>query len=54
VFIAVTQEGNYALVSVGPVTNDTNNYRYVYVAETYQPTVGLPYAGTNGKAPAKH
>jgi hypothetical protein len=48
-FIAVTQDGNYALVAVGPVTHDNNNYRYVYVAETYQPTVGLPYAGRGRK-----
>jgi len=54
VFIAVTQGGNYALVSVGPVMHDTNNYRYVYVAETYQPTAGLPYAGVHTKSSAKH
>ncbi len=50
-FIAVTQDGNYARVSVGPVMHDptNDNYRFVYLAFSYQRVPGLPYAGRGRK-----
>ncbi len=48
-FIAVTEEGNYAEVSIGPVMHDWENYPFVNVAISYQPVVGLPYAGRGRK-----
>ena len=48
-FIAVTQDGHYAQVSVGPVMHDDLNYRSVFLAYSYQPITGLPYAGRGRK-----
>jgi hypothetical protein len=48
-FIVITESGNYALVSVGPVMHDENNYRFVYLAESYQDAANHPYAGRGRK-----
>ncbi len=48
-FIAVTEDGNYARVAVSPVTTDWEGHKYVTTALSYQPTVGLPYAGRGRK-----
>jgi hypothetical protein len=48
-FIAVTEDGNYARVAVSPVTTDWEGHKYVTVALSYQPIVGLPYAGRGRK-----
>ncbi len=49
-FIAVTQDSNYALVSVGPVTHELiYGYRYVSTTAMYQPDIVLPYAGRGRK-----
>ena len=46
-FIAVTEEGNYAQVSIGPVMHDWENYPFVNVAISYQPVrFSLCRAGT--------
>ena len=50
-FIAVTEDGHYAQVSIGPVSHDPsdNNIPYANVALSYQPVAGLPYAGRGRK-----
>ena len=48
-FIAVTEDGNYAQVCVGPITHDWQEHRFVNVAISYQTIAGLPYAGRGRK-----
>ena len=48
-FIAVTEDGHYARISVGPVRHAYLNYRFVYLAFSYQMEPGLPYAGRGRK-----
>ena len=42
---ALTADGNYARILIGPVTHDWNNLRYVNVGVSYQTVPNLPYAG---------
>ena len=48
-FIAITEDGHYAQVCIGPITHDWEGHQYAPVSLSYQPTVGLPYAGRGRK-----